>query len=872
MADPQVLADIDNIKIPYPTEGVIRTAQLDDTVAPPDSAQLAVNMNFDRVGAIMTRPGVTSYADQLADAINNFGTLHNEVVPAGYANITQLGTIEDFQTTMKYPSAVKVSDTKVALFWADENNHGFAQNLKIDEITGDITPLGTPIEFESSFNENNAATFVSANLVMNTWTTSGNNGLAQAFDASLDQIAADGSPANFDSGVASGMRLSIIDANHFLLFYISTSNAAVAVVLAVDLSTGGVSIPGSPATIKAGPNGSLSLCALGDGVHFMGVWDSGSSPVGGLAQTMAVNLSTWAVTALSSPLVFDTAVQVQNAISCLDGQHFVNIFRNHSGLLAAQAFSVDLSTFAITTIGTGLVVPLTTGDDITAAGFNGFNFLVTYETAPGVGTVQMMATDPTTFDMSLVGTKLTGYDFSGTGNTTVINLTPTVVLVGWGNVSALDGQAVMFEAFGTVVEGRWLYAGYDDKVANLPAGSTTWTDRRTGLATVSKPRFAQFLNYIWMVNGNQQIGGDPIATSNGGDFGTTLVPDNFPQGDYIHGGFEGRVWVADATLGIIYYTDIVQFTPPNVYTLTYNDQVNFITTIAPQTGETFTGFCEVPRALLVFTQNTITRIYGAASIDAYPAYNVGTYSQESIINNVKNGIYFHHSSGFYQFTPNVYAAQPTEISRRIIDFVKAIPRENYENITGVYDGFDNVEWSVGPVTVEGVLFQNCVCRFTISTQVWTIYDYVLGNDNGITAMIFYDDGVHLNHLMGTSTGQTGQMDVGTTDFGEPFYFEYIDRWRAFTDMYYLTKRIDAVSIYHENAAGTNLLYQQEGSGPNAWKQLGAVDQSPNSIVPNGNSENFNVLRLRLAGTTKGAQIVIHGLEIMQITQKGQSKN
>ena len=40
---------IKDVKIPYPTEGVIRSAQLNDTVCPENSVQLAINMNFDRI-------------------------------------------------------------------------------------------------------------------------------------------------------------------------------------------------------------------------------------------------------------------------------------------------------------------------------------------------------------------------------------------------------------------------------------------------------------------------------------------------------------------------------------------------------------------------------------------------------------------------------------------------------------------------------------------------------------------------------------------------------------------------------------------------------------------------------------------------------
>jgi len=493
---------------------------------------------------------------------------------------------------------------------------------------------------------------------------------------------------------------------------------------------------------------------------------------------------------------------------------------------------------------------------------DGEHFVSFYCKNVGDGYVQLLAMDPLTFDMSLVGDVMSGYDFSNEGITSVY-LTGTTVLTVWALDDEVGGKAAFFKGLGDVVNGRWLYAGVEDEVQNWDGAN--WTVRRSGLAEVSKPRFSQYLNYIWMVNGNVAIGGDPVATSNGGAFGTDLIPDNFPQGDFIHAGFEGRVWVADKQLGVIHYTDIVQFTPPDVFVLTYDPEVNFITNIAPQTGQQFTALYRVPRALLVFTEDNIYRIYGATSLDAYPAYNVGTFSQESIVE-TKTGIFFHHSSGFYQFD---YGSQPVEISRRIIDFVKAIPRSSYEDITGVYDGLDAVEWSVGQVVVEGVVFANCVLRYTISTQVWTIYDYP---NNIITAMISYDDGTTLNHLMGTTEGLTGAMDVGTTDFGESYYFEFIDRWRAFTDIYCLTKCITDLNVYAENAAGANILYQVQKSGPNAWEAVGTITERSNSLMPNNSTKDFDVLRFRIAGNTSGAQVVIHGIEILSLTVKGFDEN
>lgn len=394
----------------------------------------------------------------------------------------------------------------------------------------------------------------------------------------------------------------------------------------------------------------------------------------------------------------------------------------------------------------------------------------------------------------------------------------------------------------------------------------SWTNLGS-IGNDTKARWAQFLNYIWRANGTDN---SPIQTSNGGAFGTTLVPADFPAADYISAGFEGRVWVADAVNDVIYYTDIVQFTPPNSYSLTFDINNNFIQNFSPQDGQTFTGLFRVPRALLVFKQNSIYRIYGATSVDAYPAYNVGTYSQESIVQ-AKDGIYFHHSSGFYQFN---YDGQPTEISRRVIDFIKAIPLSKYSTIVGIWDQFDAVEWAIGTVTVEGVTFTNCVMRYTISTQVWTIYDYA---HKLINSMIVYDDGTSVKNIIGTSSSSVtndviGQLDSGFTDFGDPIYYEYIDRWRSFTTMYAEAKSISGLNLYSENAAGSNISYQIQKQTTNTWENIGTVNEDNMSLFPNASSDDFEVVRLRVAGFTKGTQVVIHGTEILAIGVKGYNQN
>ncbi len=855
-----VLQTIANIRIPYATEGVIRTAQLDDTIAPENSVQLAVNMNFDRVGAIQTRPGVTQYADDLAHAVNNYGTLRNSIFPPGFDFISQFGITEEVSSSEFFgPSAVKITDSKIAIFWTGPAGNGYCRNFSIDQATGSVTPLGTALEFDAVDATKIKAQLAATDTILTVWTGTGGVALSQGFDISGDTIVAGPAAYQFDTE-GFDFSLAQVTGGHHICFYGKTGSG-VATILAINLSTLAVTEPGSPTTFDAAQGKWSSSYNVASSGNILNVWSGASlKPT---AQTFAVNTGTWAISATGSPITFGSnGSQRHTIMRAGNDQYYVDIYQEGGVFVGAQTLSVNLSTYVVTTVGTPLPSTFAASVDIVGTQYDGTHFVAFYTSGSG-GHVQMIEMNASTHNLTLLGTRLSGYDFGLLEAVTGLAISSTEVMAIWGAADLLTGKAAFFKPFGDLVEGRWLYASSSDEVFNTVSGS--WTSRRSGLATVSKSRFSQYLNYIWMVNGNAQIGGDALATSNGGSFGTDLIPSGFPGGDFIQAGFEGRIWVVNKTLGVIYFTDIVQFIPPTTYLLIYNASVNFLSQLSPQTGQTFTAIYRVPRALLAFTEDSIFRIYGASSVDAYPAYNVGTYSQESIVE-TKTGIYFHHSSGFYQFD---YGSQPVEISRRIIDFVKAIPRANYDDITGVYDGFDCIEWSVGQVTVEGVVFASCVLRYTISTQVWTVYDYL---GNVITAMIQYDDGTNLNHLMGTNAGKTGAMDVGTTDFGQPFYYEFIDRWRAYTQMYYQTKSASGFSVYSENAAGANLTYQKQKSGPNAWIPIGTVDENNNSVMPNSGTQDFDVMRLRLAGNTKGAQVVVHGIEITSLTIKGQDEN
>ncbi len=389
-----------------------------------------------------------------------------------------------------------------------------------------------------------------------------------------------------------------------------------------------------------------------------------------------------------------------------------------------------------------------------------------------------------------------------------------------------------------------------------------WTTVRTLTSSTNKARYSQFLNLTYMVNGNAAVSGsDAVQTFDGTTFGTTNV-SFLPKGDFIQAGFEGRVWVLDAALDRLYYSEIAS---PTGVIITENPCA-YIEKLSPQDGQSFTGVFRVPKALLIFKQNSIFRVYGASSVDPYPAYNVGTYSQESIVQ-AKDGVYFHHSSGFYRFN---YDGPPTEISRRIKDFVDAIPRNTYGNITGLYDGKDNVTWAIGTVTVEGATYTNCMVRYTLSTQVWTIYD-IAGSEQP-TASLLYDNGTEIVPIIGTSTGKLGHLEDGETDFGLPIYFEVIGRFASFTDMWSHIKEINGMAVNSENGAGVSFQVQVDKQKPNVWDNVGDLKEGFTTLFPNYKSEDFNRMRYRIKGYTSGPQIIINGIEIMSLEDKGYDQN
>lgn len=391
----------------------------------------------------------------------------------------------------------------------------------------------------------------------------------------------------------------------------------------------------------------------------------------------------------------------------------------------------------------------------------------------------------------------------------------------------------------------------------------TYTPIRTGLTPNVKARFTDLLNITFMANGS-----DPTLTWDGNPshgFVSTGSASGAPIGKYVE-VFQGRVWIS----GNPTYPDRLFWStkslPAVTQTVTWSTDPSTGTQwgdISPNDGESTTGIKKYRNALLVFKQNRIYRVYGISTVDQDPYFAVGTYSMESIIE-TKAGLFFHHSSGFYQC--DIYNNTVQEISIPILDVVRNIPASSYASVAGwVEPDGDHINWNVGTVTYGGTTFTNLVVRYRISTQVWThrVYPYQF------LCSARYTDGTTLYQIVGGADGKTYQYNFGTTDNSAAIPYSLIHRWENLDGLISTRKVVQTIGFNHYGGAGANVTYQVAGDVANDWSkkfgsrsQFDAYNTGFNSVAIKGTK-----IRIRVAGQNSGQPFEYHGYEMIGATDE-----
>lgn len=379
--------------------------------------------------------------------------------------------------------------------------------------------------------------------------------------------------------------------------------------------------------------------------------------------------------------------------------------------------------------------------------------------------------------------------------------------------------------------------------------SGVWTAKRTGLTADTKARFTNFIDYAFMVNGAEAMNS---WDGGAGNFGTTNCT-SAPTAAFID-NFRTRVWAArtSSNPSRIFYSSIAA--SGGTITWTSTDWID----VAPGDGEDITGIKNFGRAMHVFKPNRVYRIFSINESEPDPQIFVGTYSQESV-SVAKDGMYWHHPSGIYRLRRG--DSNPTEISRPVYDIIKNVSRAYYDDVSSWTDD-DHVFMSVGDVTVNGNTINNCVLRWTISTEVWTVYSYA----HELVVGASYDTGSAITRAVGDTDGNVFTVDSGSTDNGTAINVELETRWYALTGLRAETKTIRKMIGLHENAQGLNLGWRNGTMQKNEIQPIGQLG-AQETFFPNLNITGSRV-KFSCRGSFTGGQWTFQGFEIVDWINEG----
>lgn len=395
------------------------------------------------------------------------------------------------------------------------------------------------------------------------------------------------------------------------------------------------------------------------------------------------------------------------------------------------------------------------------------------------------------------------------------------------------------------------------------AGS--FTSKRTGLTAGSRARFTTYLNMAFMVNGTEAT-----MTWNG-DIATQFVATGnavgAPTGRFIE-NFRSRVWITGNTTypDRLYYSSVpsAAATPVVSWSTDPVTGTQWID-ISPSDGDKNTGLQRYRNVMIVFKTNRLYRVFDIGQVDPDPYYAVGTSSQESVVE-TKTGVFFHHSSGIYQY--NVYG-QVQEVSRPIWDIIRAIPASYYGSVTGWLEADqDHVCWAVGTVTIDGITYTNLTVRYTISTQTWTHYTDPKAFTSAVKRQPFFSDGTTQFAVCGDESGNVVKMNVGKTFFdGTGIPYTIVHNWDTIDGLLSTRKSLTVGNFTHYQGGGTNVNYQTEVNDPdqlNDWsKRVGQLKGSANTGF-NDMAIKARKLRFRISGVSTGEPFVYNGYELLDV--------
>lgn len=309
--------------------------------------------------------------------------------------VTTANSSLEFDTTRGGdPACFKVDTNHFINFWIGTDNDGFAQIFTVNTTSWAVTKEGTALEFDTDTNNKNSCFQIDATHFINFWGGNSADGFVQTFvvNTTTWAVTTAGSVFEFDTDRNTYNDCYQIDSNHFINFWQSTDDDGFAQVFTVNTTTWAVTKEGTALEIDT-QNNYFNSCYKVDTNHFILYWTGGSG-LTGYAQVFTVNTSTWAVTTTGSALQFDTATVLGGNSCCqIDDNHFINFWGGSGEDGFVQSFTVNTSTWAVTTSAGRLEFDTTNGQLHTCCQVDTSHFINFWSGVDSDGFVQVFGVE-----------------------------------------------------------------------------------------------------------------------------------------------------------------------------------------------------------------------------------------------------------------------------------------------------------------------------------------------------------------------------------------------------------------------------------------------------------------------------------------------
>lgn len=286
-------------------------------------------------------------------------------------------------------------------------------DIGFDSFSSDSSAVGQISEFDpgeetSAVNSFNSSAKIDDTHYINFWKSATSKGFAQVFEVIDGVVTALGTPLEF---YASGVQNNSCYALGFKVinFWTGSSNDGFTQFFNVNPVTYQVTAIGSPLSFESGINTGNS-CMIVDSTHFINFWGGGAGGITNKAQVFVADGS-YNLTAVGSPLTVDAAAALTpyNCVRQVTSTKYINFWASGSNVGKVQVFSLDGS-FAVTAVGSALTFDAVAGkfnSAFSTAGSASINYINFWTSGSNVGKVQSFNVNSGTFAVTALGSPLT---------------------------------------------------------------------------------------------------------------------------------------------------------------------------------------------------------------------------------------------------------------------------------------------------------------------------------------------------------------------------------------------------------------------------------------------------------------------------------